>query len=121
MPDKWLRGLPTHPGFHFITTSPRTSNVTAACGANILGDYIPPQTGRRRNMGSAIRALDNRFSLRVTRYETSQDEITDARMAGVLVRPSIWRRASPAHSRRASSIPSLCRLDSPKASPAFKQ
>jgi len=40
-------------------------------------------------------------------------KITDARMAGVLVRPSIWSAASPAHSRRASSIPSAMSLRQP--------
>lgn len=122
MPDKWLRGLPTHPGLSLYYNESENFDVTAGVRRNILGDYIPPQTGRTKEYGIGIRALDNRFSLRVTRYETSQDEITDARMAGVLVRPvDLEARITSSLSKSFLDSIGYVGFDSPNASPAFKR
>ena len=122
VPDRWLNRLPTRPGLSFYYNESENFDVTAGVRRNILGDYISPQTGTTREYGIGIRALDNKFSLRVTHFETTQDNMTDSRLAGVLVR-AVDLEARITSSLTKSFLDSIgyVGFDSPQASPTFKR
>ncbi|PTY00107.1 TonB-dependent receptor plug domain-containing protein [Opitutus sp. ER46] len=122
LPAKWLSRLPGQPGLSFYYNSSENFDVTAGVRRNILGDYLPPQTGDTKEYGIGLRAFDEKFILRVTRYETTQDNMTDTRVSGVL------NRVVDLESRITASLPKqfldsigYVGFDSPSASPTFKR
>jgi outer membrane receptor protein involved in Fe transport len=122
VPDRWLRRLPAQPGLSFYYNRAENFDVSAGVRRNILGDYISPQEGRTKEYGIGLRAFDNKFSLRVTRFETSQDNMTDTRMAGVLVRVvDLESRITESLSKSFLDSIGYVGFDSPKASPVFKR
>lgn len=122
VPDRWLRRLPTHPGLSFYYNESENFDVTAGVRRNILGDYIAPQTGTTKEYGVGLRALDNRFSLRVTRFETTQDNMTDGRLSGALVRTAdLEARITSSLTKSFLDSIGYVGFDSPNASPMFKR
>jgi hypothetical protein len=122
VPDKWLRSLPTHPGLSLYYNESENFDVTAGVRRNIVGEYLPPQTGTTKEYGVGFRAFDGKFTLRVTHFETTQDNMTDSRLAGVLVR-TVDLEARIVSSLTKSFLDSIgyVGFDSPNASPLFKQ
>jgi hypothetical protein len=122
VPDRWLRRLPLQPGLSFYYNESENFDVTAGVRRTILGDYIPPQTGSTREYGIGLRAMDNKFSLRVTHFETTQDNITDGRLAGVLVRAvDLEARITSSLTKAFLDSIGYVGFDSPQASPMFKR
>ncbi len=122
VPDKWLRRLPARPGLSLYYNESENFDVTAGVRRNILGDYIPPQTGTTKEYGIGLRAFDNKLNLRVTRFETTQDNMTDSRMSGVLVRVvDLEARITASLSKSFLDSIGYQGFDSPQASELFKR
>jgi outer membrane receptor protein involved in Fe transport len=88
VPAKWLKRLPGEPELRFYYNRSENFQLTGL-RRDILGDNIAPQSGSTKEYGFGISALDNRMSLRVTHYETVQDNITDTRMTTSLNRIAV--------------------------------
>lgn len=84
VPDKWIQSLPGGPGLSLYFNSSENYDVAAGVRRDILGNFIDPQKGDTREYGVRLGALRDRFSLRVTWYETTQDNMTDTRITNAL-------------------------------------
>lgn len=122
VPDRWMRRLPGGLGLSLYYNQSENFDVSAGVRRNILGDYLPPQEGSTREYGFGLRTLDNRLSLRATWYNTTQDNMTDGRVSGVLVRAvDLESRITGSLSKAFLDSIGYVGFDSPKASPLFKR
>lgn len=87
-PEKWLGRLPGHPGLSLYYNRSENFQLTGL-RRDILGDNLSPQSGSTKEYGFRIAGLNDRASLRVTWYETVQDNITDSRMTTSLNRIAV--------------------------------
>jgi len=88
VPDKWLQRLPGSPSVSFYYNRSENFQLTGL-RRNILGDNISPQSGSTKEYGFRVAGLQDRASVRVTWYETVQDNITDTRMTTSLNRIAV--------------------------------
>jgi outer membrane receptor protein involved in Fe transport len=121
VPRKWLARAPGAPTLSFYYNEAENFQLTGA-RRSVTGVYLDPQSGTTKEYGIGVSGLDNRFSLRVTWYETAQDNITDSRISGSL------NRIADLEQRIISTIPKAALdaagykgFDSPGASTAFKE
>lgn len=122
MPDSWFSRLPTRPGLSLYYNKSENFDVSAGVRRDIMGDYISPQTGQTKEFGVGLRAFDNRFSLRVTRFETTQNFMTDSRMSGVLVRVvDLESRITSSLTKSFLDSIGYVGFDNPNASASFKR
>jgi outer membrane receptor for ferric coprogen and ferric-rhodotorulic acid len=83
-PARWLRRLPGTPGLSFYYNSSENFDVGAGTRLDMLGKYIDPQQGETEEYGIRLSGLNNRFNMRITWYETDQNNISDPRISGRL-------------------------------------
>ncbi|PTX96546.1 TonB-dependent receptor plug domain-containing protein [Opitutus sp. ER46] len=83
VPARYLRSLPGRPNVSFYYNDSANFQVTGY-RMNILGDPLGPQEGTTKEYAVRLSALDEKFSVRVTHYETKQDNINDRRVAGLV-------------------------------------
>ncbi|HEY0945501.1 MAG TPA: hypothetical protein VGD81_09540, partial [Opitutaceae bacterium] len=122
VPRTWLRHLPGRPSLSFYYNESENFDVSAGVRRNILGDYIAPQEGSTKEIGAGITAFDNRLSLRFARYETTQENMTDSRLSGVLVRVvDLESRITSSLTKDFLDSIGYVGFDSPNASDTFKR
>lgn len=122
VPPRWLRKLPGRPALSLYYNKSENFDVSAGARYNILGDYLPPQEGSTKEYGVGLRLFDNRLTLRATRYETTQDNMTDSRVSGVLVRVvDLEARITSSLSKAFLDSIGYVGFDSPQASEMFKR
>lgn len=83
-PRRLLRWAPEGTEFSLYWNSSENYDVAAGVRRDILGNFIDPQRGNNKEIGARISTLRNRASLRVTWYETTQDNMTDTRITSSL-------------------------------------
>lgn len=86
VPPRWFSKIPGKPALSFYYNKSENFDVGAGARIDIVGDPIDPQQGSTKEYGFRISALDNKFSLRATWYETNQNNMTDDRLAVTLGR-----------------------------------
>jgi catecholate siderophore receptor len=122
LPPKWFNRLPGRPAATLYYNESENFDVSAGVRRTILGDYLAPQEGTTREFGFGLSAFDERFSLRLARYETTQANMTDTRVAGTLVRVvDLEARITSSLSKSFLDSIGYVGFDSPNASPMFKR
>ncbi|AWI09584.1 TonB-dependent receptor plug domain-containing protein [Ereboglobus luteus] len=86
VPPRWFARIPSKPTLSLYYNKSENFDVGAGMRVDILGDRISPQQGKTKEYGFRVSAFDNRFSLRATWYETTQNNMTDTRVQVTLNR-----------------------------------
>ncbi|MBI2512762.1 MAG: TonB-dependent receptor [Opitutae bacterium] len=122
VPTRWLEKIPSRPALSLYYNQSENFDVSAGARYNILGDYLAPQEGSTQEYGLGVRLFNDRLTLRATRYETTQDNMTDSRVSGVLVRVvDLEARITASLSKSFLDSIGYVGFDSPQASETFKR
>ncbi len=121
VPARWLERLPGRPTLSLYYNDSANFQITGA-RRNMAGSYFPPQEGDTREIGIGISALDNKFSVRLARYETRQDNITDDRITPILNRLALFEQLILNNVPKAQlDAGGYVGIDSGSLSPLFQQ
>jgi outer membrane receptor protein involved in Fe transport len=121
LPAKWLGRLPGRPLLSLYYNDSANFQITGA-RRNMTGGYFAPQEGDTREIGVGLSALDNKFSVRVSWYETRQDNITDDRITPILFRLATLEQLIIGNIPKSRlDAAGYVGVDNPSLSPRFQQ
>lgn len=79
IPQSWTRILGQGTKLSLLYNQSSNFSVNGV-RKNVLGELVPPPSGKSKEFGLAVTLLDGKLSARLTRYETSQAYATDGRL-----------------------------------------
>jgi len=80
-PAKWVRRVPGLSSFNVFYGESQNFDPPESTVVNVFGQEIPPASGSTEDFGFMLSAWDNRVSLRVNWYETSQMSVRNSQLS----------------------------------------
>lgn len=81
MPRSWVARMPGKLDFSLYLNDSENFRLTPPRNT-IFNKAIPTEGGSTKEWGIGVRAFDGKLSLRLTRYKTYQENVTDSRLTG---------------------------------------
>jgi outer membrane receptor protein involved in Fe transport len=122
IPPRWFQRIPGKPSLSLYYNKSENFDVGAGVRIDIVGDHIAPQQGKTEEYGFRVAALNNKVNLRVTWYETTQDNMTDTRITSMLNRVAdLEMRITETKTKAELDAMGYIGYDSPAASELFRK
>jgi len=123
MPRRWIERMPAHLDVSLYYNDSENFRLTAPRNT-IYNQPIDAEGGSTKEWGIGVRAFDGKLNFRLTRYQTFQQNVTDARLIGssnllifvAQAEQTIIQSNTPAQIAAAGYVG----FDSPNASQTFK-